>query len=633
MFHMINGYPSKVQNAVKPFDVVRVFPRRVLYYVKLKWMYLVDAHINSRMNRVAVVQCTTPKVRSSILKWKEHLRQMQLVLDLFHFECSRETLLRRAEDIMRHRFHILGKSYRESDAAGTCASHYRPIAWHCDPGSDYQWSKHTWYRHTRIDLPPGVDIKVPWELSRAQHLMILGEAYRRTGESRYALEYRDQIKDWITNNPVRYGPNWTCTMDVGIRVANWVVSLLYFHTAPELDDAFFALLLQSLQEHGRHIMRNLENISVITSNHYIANISGLYVLAILCPVLKQSRKWKEFAKSELEKEVLKQVYDDGWHFEASTCYHKLVTEMLLYPFLLAEHKGDGFPEHYTRRLRMMIQVLGECAKPTGSIPQIGDNDSGRFLDFKGSMSTDGLNVRYLHDIAARNPKIAPKLDGAGSKFYPDAGRCLFKSRSIYLLITAGVKGQAGRGGHAHNDVLSYELSINGDDLIIDPGTYCYTSNPELRNKFRSVQSHNTLCWDGIEPCSLNSGLFRLPEEGILTVETHTHNKTIYEVSGLYKFKNRFHHRIIQVDKLKRTIKIIDKCSHQKAYLNLILAPNVKVNSEPGRVKLNNTWIEYQGIDSVKILPSDYSPEYGVKVPTNKIQLHLQDLDATQLIHY
>ena len=50
----------------------------------------------------------------------------------------------------------------------------------------------------------------------------------------------------------------------------------------------------------------------------------------------------------------------------------------------------------------------------------------------------------------------------------------------------------GSGAHTHNDALSLELSWNNDNLIVDPGTYLYTSDPNERNKYRSIQAHNCI---------------------------------------------------------------------------------------------------------------------------------------------
>ena len=59
-----------------------------------------------------------------------------------------------------------------------------------------------------------MDIKVPWELSRFQHFTILGQAYILSKEEKYAQEFVNQVTDWIEHNPVGFGVNWACPMDV-----------------------------------------------------------------------------------------------------------------------------------------------------------------------------------------------------------------------------------------------------------------------------------------------------------------------------------------------------------------------------------------------------------------------------------
>ena len=61
-----------------------------------------------------------------------------------------------------------------------------------------------------------------------------------------------------------------------------------------------------------------------------------------------------------------------------------------------------------------------------------------------------------------------------------------------MCINATDNGQKGNAGHAHNDKLSFELWIDNEPIVQDPGTYLYTAILEEREKFRSVKAHNTL---------------------------------------------------------------------------------------------------------------------------------------------
>ena len=56
----------------------------------------------------------------------------------------------------------------------------------------------------------------------------------------------------------------------------------------------------------------------------------------------------------------------------------------------------------------------------------------------------------------------------------------------------------GRGGHGHNDSLSFELFMNGANVITDCGAFVYTASREWRNKFRSTAFHNTIQIDDEE---------------------------------------------------------------------------------------------------------------------------------------
>jgi hypothetical protein len=59
-------------------------------------------------------------------------------------------------------------------------------------------------------------------------------------------------------------------------------------------------------------------------------------------------------------------------------------------------------------------------------------------------------------------------------------------------------GLAGRGGHGHNDALSFEAVLDGCRLIVDRGVFAYTLDLDVRNEFRGTGSHNTPSIDNLE---------------------------------------------------------------------------------------------------------------------------------------
>ena len=61
----------------------------------------------------------------------------------------------------------------------------------------------------------GSDVKAPWELSRLQFAPIVAKASVLTGDLRYRDSLQALLSDWIANNPVGKGVNWTIAMEAG----------------------------------------------------------------------------------------------------------------------------------------------------------------------------------------------------------------------------------------------------------------------------------------------------------------------------------------------------------------------------------------------------------------------------------
>lgn len=322
---------------------------------------------------------------------------------------------------------------------------YVPIDWHIDFKSGYRWAESVWYRDIQFGHLPGVDVKVPWELARMQHLPQLARAYALAvagaeGFCRpdvYALEFRNQILDFVSCNPPRYGVNWWCAMDVGIRTVNWLMAYdLFMSGGAAFDQKFDQVFRLSVYQHGQHIVNNLEWHAEFRGNHYLSDIVGLLFVASYLPCDAEIDAWLAFAVQELIVEVKGQFHDDGGNFEASTSYHRLSAELVVYATALVvglseikraalssyDHNFIGrvpklhpapirifmvpgtkaqspFPEWYWRRLGKMAEFTKSILRPDNLSPQIGDNDSGRLL--KISTRYDAMTIldarrRYLN---------------------------------------------------------------------------------------------------------------------------------------------------------------------------------------------------------------------------------------------
>ena len=148
-------------------------------------------------------------------------------------------------------------------------------------------------------------------------------------------------------------------------------------------------------------------------------------------------------------------------------------------------------------------------------------------------------------------------DVVGSRNFEAGGLYVMRNQDFYLMVDAGAVGQDGAGGHAHNDTLSITLSAYGKTFLIDPGSYLYSSDPAIRNKFRSTAYHNTLQVGNEEINRIpDDGLFRMTEDARVTVH-HWISQPTYDLfdashNGYARLKpGLIHRRQIWFDKVAR----------------------------------------------------------------------------------
>ena len=133
-------------------------------------------------------------------------------------------------------------------------------------------------------------------------------------------------------------------------------------------------------------------------------------------------------------------------------------------------------------------------------------------------------------------------------------------------------GVNGVGPHKHNDWLSFELCVDGKPVIIDPGTYCYTGNMELRRLFRSTAYHNTVVIDQKEQIPIHNSMFGLIKpHGVIRIlhwETNARRDVLEaEHTGYTRLvKPIIHRRRFFLDKQSHYIEIEDSFFGNGRYL-------------------------------------------------------------------
>ncbi|MBM2816388.1 MAG: hypothetical protein HW421_3150 [Ignavibacteria bacterium] len=584
---------------------------------------------------------------------------------------------------------------------------YELIDWLLDFKSGYRWDGHFWSKDIRYGKVLGADIKVPWELGRMQHLPVLAIAATSVQsdliidsnlKSLFAKEFRNEVLDFIAFNPPGFGCQWMSSMDVAIRISNWLVAYDIFCSAGiNFDTEFITIFKDSIYAHGLHIYNNLEWSGGLRGNHYFADLSGLIFIGAYFSECPDAVRWLGFAVNSLAKEILYQYNEDGSNFEASAHYHCFSTEMLVYSIAALNSIDDniikgiipqslsflrmqesppaavqGIPastgmtskgtnKNILDRIGRIYEFTNDLIRQDGSIPRFGDDDAGRF--FKLSPLEKDNNYLYLKEILDaltdnyQNPELfyspeyflieqlsgvnknnfpdiinqRPTSTKAKTKSYPDFGIYFYDFQNYNIAIRCGSLGQKGKGGHAHNDQLSFELYVRNKPFIIDAGTYLYTPFPEIRNRFRKTSKHNVLSIEGIEQNPLQDSsdddLFWLSDRAkgrVLSMDENTfsagHRGYGEECFRHFNFSNEF-------------IKVKDSCAVQgKKTVRFHLHPQVEINQiEKDKIGLTNDGVNimlFSGNAEFVIEEFDFSPSYGKLEKSNVLILGTPNVHIT-----
>lgn len=391
------------------------------------------------------------------------------------------------------------------------------------------------------DARPG-DIRRIWEFNRHQHWMVLGRGWRLSRDRRYSKAFAEELDSWLDANPFGRGPNWTQAQEIALRAVSWGWAWHLFHDAPEFDGPLRARFLTALGRHLRAVETEICAFGRHTHNHLVSELAGLHLTARWFPFLPDAARLEGWSRRLLVREVAKQVYEDGLAGELSTNYMLFVLDSLV-GVLAADPAGwRGTPTQAL--VAKMGEAAGRLTRPDGSLPFVGDNDSGRgwllaedLVDRRaGAQLPWILEGRPVAPWAGGDPapewlwlfgpQLAPVPVGTRSqaRFFEDGGLWTWRSdegpRASWLLLRGGaVRRRPGvLQSHHHADVLSFELVWRGRPIVVDPGTYAYSLENERRAGFRSGRAHAGLWVADRECCDFRGrrfGVWDLPESEVL----------------------------------------------------------------------------------------------------------------------
>lgn len=555
-------------------------------------------------------------------------------------ENERESILEYADLAKQHIFNVLGSGPVKMD----------PIHWSREIKTGYEWPVGVYYLKLRSLTPKGSDIKIPWEISRCHHLLWMAEAYCLTGEERYAEEIVTQIRHWIEKNPLMYSVNWTCAMDVSIRAVNWMYALLLIGKSKSFSDEFAKEVYHSLYQHLFFISHNLEKTIPWSNNHYYSDLVGMLYLGSLFSSTRLGRKSLRYAIKEYEKETLVQFFPSGVNYERSISYHRLMTELSLYTYYMLKRTGVILSDAIKERLSRAIGYINQYTMANGQAPVVSDNDDGRLFPFVPRPFSDHTyllkqNSCDIRMVSCACEVINPAYPRIGSWVHEDANCAILKRESMYLYISCFTRWRNDRAtgkfrpSHLHSDLLSFVLADGEQTLIIDPGSYCYTSDIQLWKNFRTARKHNTIIVDDEEPNMLGNKAFSMQYNA--NEKKLKKNSNAFECcDGEYTtiIGGLTHHRRfeLEIDRVIITDDLIKQGERHQSSYSLHFAPNIEVFVENEQVWLLGGKRRYRlffksDVPYQMVLSEDtVSPSFGLLQKALKLEVNFVFAEKTQL---
>lgn len=504
--------------------------------------------------------------------------------------------------------------------------------WITNPITNYKYDINKHWSEIKDISPVSGDIKYVWEKSRFTFINDI---------IRYDYHYRDdqsklifnQIEDFIDKNPINQGPNYKCSQEISLRILNWTFALYYYKDSKYLNEKLFSKIINLIYWQIHHVYYNI-NFSRISvrNNHAITETLMLYLSYKLFPFLPNTKNWSEKGKSWFEEEIEYQIYPDGTFLQFSMNYHRVVVQLLTWGIQLSKLNNEKFKNLVYKRAEKSLNFLDVCSdRISGRLPNYGSNDGALFFKLT---SDDYRNYRsQLDDLRAvlkgfvnyksesyfwyglqptyQKPKSIPKLNE-----FKDSGYFLIQDGSTKTFIRCG----SYKDRPSQSDNLHLDIWVNGENILIDTGTFKYNTNKEYLDYFNGTEGHNTVSVDG-EDQMLKGKRFIWYYWVKESKASLTNNKKKYSFFGKIKGFKKLGKNIYHIRKVNKLIGeniwfVEDKIENKKNrviyqywHIPMKLKRIVKINSKDE----NNNYLE------PAIEEKWHSSYYGVKEKSIRIK--------------
>ncbi|MGC3973853.1 MAG: alginate lyase family protein [Nitrospira sp.] len=397
--------------------------------------------------------------------------------------------------------------------------------WHESPDTGVAWPKRFF-----ADIPvhpgnPYGDIRIAWEASRFQHLVLLAVMVQRADpELRLAAAalIEGQLVSWIEANPFLTGIHYIAPTECALRLLAVCHTLDVIRSLlPGTSEAWPALLTL-IAGHAELIRKRL-SIRLITPHDTLAAAVALIYAGTLFPEMDMAERWLAFGLYLLEEETPRHISHDGGSQEQSIGYLQFSTDLYGMVLALLDHRKLSVSEKIRQVFARSLEFLSEFRNSfDGSLPPIGDGEHECALS---------SSMHFMHPTKAHAPGLA--------SFHLSGYSIIRGRRHEKAIFDHGAIGIAPRFTHGHADALSLLLQVGTHNVLIDPGTYTFTSHEEWRRYFRGTRAHNTVTIDGLDQAVPDGHLaWSKPFDTHLVYKDETPEGKMTVIARHYGYKDR-----------------------------------------------------------------------------------------------
>ena len=351
-----------------------------------------------------------------------------------------------------------------------------PIDWSVQNHNvDHLWRFHLHYQEF---------LTRPFRSDAVAPVHVLEDAWQLVQDwiDRYPITSKDALTDgWHPFCISRRLPVWICL---------WLVG--------EPKDA--PKVLASMHSQAAYLADNLE--LDLGGNHLLENLRALVVAG---GFLSNGDRFLNVAQKHLKRELPRQILEHGEHYERCPMYHAHVLDCLLEICQVARGVAPPIVAVCQPFLKPMTAFLSDISHPDGMPPQFGDTSVG------DTISTESLTRRgtELHSgcVESTGPEDESQVRTLGDYW-------TYRNGTDFLVFDAASACADELPGHAHADLLGYELSLGARRVVTDSGVFDYQAGA-MRDYCRGTGSHNVLLIDGQSQFDLWSR-FRMGYRGVPT---------------------------------------------------------------------------------------------------------------------